>query len=226
MQQSPENCAMVTDANRLPPAPEEEITNTATSVRAMEELFKYRFKNTKLLEEALTHSSNNYYQRLAFVRDAALCLVISSCLFVTYPDVDCGKLTDLRAVNKLLKLPSGTASTSTSAAIRQSSMKRVGKEIGPAHGGRFICSVQIAIAEGMLFGMGDEKSRVKDAENSAALTMIRSCRNPSSVDLYIVPRSNSRTKQIARDVQLGSKAYSGSLSISAIIIFGCCKVNI
>ncbi|KAJ8534432.1 hypothetical protein K7X08_016160 [Anisodus acutangulus] len=47
------------------------------------------------------------------------------------------------------------------------------KEIGPAHDRRFICSVQIAIAEGMLFVTGDEKSRVKDAENSAALAMIR-----------------------------------------------------
>ncbi|WMV48759.1 hypothetical protein MTR67_042144 [Solanum verrucosum] len=51
---------------------------------------------------------------------------------------------------------------------------RVEKEIGPAHDRRFICSVQIIIAEGMLFVMGDEKSGVKDAENSAALATIRS----------------------------------------------------
>ncbi|KAK6777023.1 hypothetical protein RDI58_023740 [Solanum bulbocastanum] len=44
--QSPEVCAMMTDANRLPP-PEEEITKTATSVRAVEELLNYRFKNTR-----------------------------------------------------------------------------------------------------------------------------------------------------------------------------------
>uniref|UniRef100_M1B5A4 Ribonuclease III n=1 Tax=Solanum tuberosum TaxID=4113 RepID=M1B5A4_SOLTU len=100
--QPPEVCAMVTDANRLPP-PEEEITNTATSVQAVEELLKYRFKNTKLLEEALTHSSCpnliTNYQRLAFVGDAALGLAISSYFFMTYPDVDCGKLTDLRSAN-------------------------------------------------------------------------------------------------------------------------------
>ncbi|KAH0721892.1 hypothetical protein KY289_004936 [Solanum tuberosum] len=86
--QPPEVCAMVTDANRLPP-PEEEITNTATSVQAVEELLKYRFKNTKLLEEALTHSSCpnliTNYQRLAFVGDAALGLAISSYFFMTYP---------------------------------------------------------------------------------------------------------------------------------------------
>ncbi|KAK4723591.1 hypothetical protein R3W88_026370 [Solanum pinnatisectum] len=51
---------------------------------------------------------------------------------------------------------------------------RVEKEIGPAHDRRFICSVQIIIAEGMLFVMGGEKSRAKDAENSAALATIRS----------------------------------------------------
>ncbi|XP_027768210.1 ribonuclease 3-like protein 2 isoform X1 [Solanum pennellii] len=100
--QSPEVCAMVTDANRLTPA-EEEITNTATSVQAVEELLRYRFKNTKLLEEALTHSSCpnliTNYQRLAFVGDAALGLAISSYFFVTYPDVDCGRLTDLRSAN-------------------------------------------------------------------------------------------------------------------------------
>ncbi|KAH0751389.1 hypothetical protein KY285_004537 [Solanum tuberosum] len=73
---------MVADANRLPPSPEEEITNTATSVRAMEELLKYR-----------------NYQRLAFAGDATLGLAISSCLFVTYLDVACGKLTDLHAAN-------------------------------------------------------------------------------------------------------------------------------
>ncbi|KAH0751387.1 hypothetical protein KY285_004535 [Solanum tuberosum] len=38
-------------------------------------------------------------------------------------------------------------------------LQRVEKEIGPAHDRRFICSVQIRIAEGMLFVMGDEKSR-------------------------------------------------------------------
>ncbi|KAM3343257.1 ribonuclease 3-like protein 2 isoform X1 [Capsicum galapagoense] len=70
----------------------------------MEQLLKYQFKNRKLLEEALTHSSypnssSINYQRLAFIGDASLSLAISSYFFVTYPEIDCGKLTDLRAVN-------------------------------------------------------------------------------------------------------------------------------
>ncbi|XP_060199810.1 ribonuclease 3-like protein 2 isoform X1 [Lycium barbarum] len=69
----------------------------------MEELLNYRFNNTKLLEEALTHSSFSNsvsnFNRLAFIGDAALGLAISSYFFSTYPDIDCGKLTDLRAAN-------------------------------------------------------------------------------------------------------------------------------
>lgn len=37
-------------------------------------------------------------------------------------------------------------------------------------------SVQIATTDGVLFIMGDEKSRVKDAENSAASMMLRALR--------------------------------------------------
>ncbi|CAN4097171.1 unnamed protein product [Withania somnifera] len=90
---------MSTDATRFLPSPAEEITNTAVV-----DLLKYQFKNAKLLEEALTHSSypnssSINYQRLAFIGDAALSLAISSYFFVTYPDVDCGKLNDLRAAN-------------------------------------------------------------------------------------------------------------------------------
>ncbi|KAH0753120.1 hypothetical protein KY285_006268 [Solanum tuberosum] len=339
--QPPEVCAMVTDANRLPP-PEEEITNTATSVQAVEELLKYRFKNTKLLEEALTHSSCpnliTNYQRLAFVGDAALGLAISSYFFMTHPDVDCGKLTDLRSANVsteklarvavrhglykylrrysaildekvkefvitvqqeeemefyggMIKAPKVLAdivesvmgavyldcgfdvnavwvrptrayyyaeyvgrTTTVSSSEHKENAKlqvakaalkelfynpcdkmdvefvpfqrkkrdgesltfqkkkmdvefdptkecegakqklnelcqrekwpkptyRVEKEIGPAHDRRFICSVHIIIAEGMLFVMGDEQSRVKDADNSAALATIRSLQESKS----------------------------------------------
>lgn len=47
----------MTDAIRFPPSPVVEIINTATSIKAVEveQLFKYKFNNTKLLEESLTH---------------------------------------------------------------------------------------------------------------------------------------------------------------------------
>lgn len=47
------------------------------------------------------------------------------------------------------------------------------KEEGLAHEKVFMSSVKISTANGVLFMMGDEKSRVREAENSAASLMIR-----------------------------------------------------
>ncbi|KAK3030043.1 hypothetical protein RJ639_038142, partial [Escallonia herrerae] len=74
----------------------------ASSVREVEDLLNYRFKNKKLLEAALTHPSYvdaESYQRLEFVGDAALGLAISNEIFLDYPDIDQGQLTLLRAAN-------------------------------------------------------------------------------------------------------------------------------
>ncbi|CAL5390408.1 unnamed protein product [Camellia sinensis] len=43
---------------------------------------------------------------------------------------------------------------------------------GPSHERKFLCSVQVETVERMLFAEGDEKSKVKDAENSAASSLI------------------------------------------------------
>ncbi|KAA8523646.1 hypothetical protein F0562_010069 [Nyssa sinensis] len=81
---------------------EDYIMDMVTSVRAVEELLTYRFKNKRLLEEALTHSSytdSASYQRLEFVGDAALGLAISNFVFLAYPDLDPGQLSLIRAAN-------------------------------------------------------------------------------------------------------------------------------
>lgn len=80
----------------------ETVTDMAASVRAVENLLNYRFKNKMLLEEALTHSSytdSASYQRLEFVGDAALGLAVSNYVFLAYPDLDPGQLSLLRAAN-------------------------------------------------------------------------------------------------------------------------------
>ncbi|XP_073120418.1 ribonuclease 3-like protein 2 isoform X2 [Henckelia pumila] len=80
----------------------QEIPDIATSVRLVENLLNYSFKNKELLEEALTHSSyteSPSYQRLEFLGDSALGLAISSYLFIAYPDLDPGKLSLIRAAN-------------------------------------------------------------------------------------------------------------------------------
>ncbi|KAH0751392.1 hypothetical protein KY285_004540 [Solanum tuberosum] len=63
-----------------------------------------------------------------------------SYFFVTYPDVDCGKLTDLSAADvsteKLVRVAAGTDSTSALAVIQQSSMKRGDFEFDVSEGAR------------------------------------------------------------------------------------------
>ncbi|XP_073027131.1 ribonuclease 3-like protein 2 [Primulina eburnea] len=49
---------------------------------------------------------------------------------------------------------------------------KIQEEVGLAHKKKYICSVEIEITKGVLFVKGNEKSRVKEAENSAASAML------------------------------------------------------
>lgn len=72
------------------------------SVEAVEKIINYKFKNKKLLEEALTHSSytdSASYQRLEFIGDAALGCALSNYVFLAYPSLDPGQLSLIRAAN-------------------------------------------------------------------------------------------------------------------------------
>ncbi|KAK6934496.1 Double-stranded RNA-binding domain [Dillenia turbinata] len=53
-----------------------------------------------------------------------------------------------------------------------SSQASLEKEGGSGHCKTFICSVQIPTGDGVLYIKGNEKSRVKDAQNSAASMML------------------------------------------------------
>lgn len=66
----------------------------------LQKLLKYRFKDIKLLEVALTHrsykeSTNN--ERLEFLGDAVLDLIVGEYLFVNYPTYSEGELSKIRA---------------------------------------------------------------------------------------------------------------------------------
>lgn len=69
----------------------------------IEEKIKYKFKNKELLDNALTHSSyaNEHNmasnERLEFLGDSVLGIVISDYLYRHMPDVDEGDLSKLRA---------------------------------------------------------------------------------------------------------------------------------
>ena len=74
------------------------------SIRAFEEKIGYEFKNKNYIQTALTHSSFanehkefNYNERLEFLGDSVLGLVVSDYLFRARNDLPEGKLTRLRA---------------------------------------------------------------------------------------------------------------------------------
>ncbi|WP_207178121.1 ribonuclease III [Anaerocellum diazotrophicum] len=68
----------------------------------IENALGYKFKDKNLLKLALTHksathSNKNCYERLEFLGDAALELVVSKYLFVNFPDLSEGELTNIRS---------------------------------------------------------------------------------------------------------------------------------
>ncbi|XP_039125862.1 ribonuclease 3-like protein 3 [Dioscorea cayenensis subsp. rotundata] len=75
-------------------------------VKEIEAIMAYKFKDSKLVIEALTHSSFYYpcksaatYERLEFIGDAVLNCLVAREVFVSYPDFAPGLLTRLRAAN-------------------------------------------------------------------------------------------------------------------------------
>jgi ribonuclease-3 len=83
------------------------ISAQAEKISELEDLIlKYRFKNKDLCWECLTHKSFNYeinsynfnhYERLEFLGDAVLDLVITEMLMNHYPDYQEGELSRLRS---------------------------------------------------------------------------------------------------------------------------------
>ncbi|MBU2979080.1 ribonuclease III [Alteromonas sp. C1M14] len=65
----------------------------------LEKLLDYQFSDRRLLEQALTHRSaaKKHNERLEFLGDAVLGMVIADALYVRFPDVTEGKLTRMRS---------------------------------------------------------------------------------------------------------------------------------
>ncbi|CAN6691430.1 unnamed protein product [Malus baccata var. baccata] len=83
----------------LQPSPE-----MKDSVTSMEKIVGHNFKDKRLLEQALTHSSITYpyspsYKRLKGLGQAALEIAMSRHLFLAYPNIDQGNLSKLRSAN-------------------------------------------------------------------------------------------------------------------------------
>jgi ribonuclease-3 len=76
------------------------------NVQQLEKLLEYTFRDQSLLAQALTHpsylhevseSDGGDYQRLEFLGDAVLGLLLAEMLYVRYPDWDEGALSQLRS---------------------------------------------------------------------------------------------------------------------------------
>ncbi|NCW90325.1 MAG: ribonuclease III, partial [Rhodocyclales bacterium] len=73
---------------------------TAQSLlKALESAIGYHFRDSSLLEQALTHRSygRDHYERLEFLGDAVLNAVVAEALFRLFPDLPEGDLSRLRA---------------------------------------------------------------------------------------------------------------------------------
>lgn len=74
-------------------------------INQLEKVIKVNFKNKRLLTTAITHPSylnenqsiNESYQRLEFLGDAVLELIVSHYLFIRFPNTREGRLTEIRA---------------------------------------------------------------------------------------------------------------------------------
>jgi ribonuclease-3 len=72
----------------------------SNNIEALEKTLGYKFKSEKLIIEALTHKSNKQpydNERLEFLGDAVLDLIVGEYLFTKFPKSDEGKLSKIRA---------------------------------------------------------------------------------------------------------------------------------
>ncbi|HEY9203018.1 MAG TPA: ribonuclease III domain-containing protein, partial [Sulfurimonas sp.] len=70
------------------------------SIEALQKTLGYKFKNEKLIIEALTHKSHKQpydNERLEFLGDAVLDLIVGEYLFFKFPKSDEGNLSKIRA---------------------------------------------------------------------------------------------------------------------------------
>lgn len=72
---------------------------TAISIRQLTQAIGYEFKNTELLQRALTHrsASSKHYERLEFLGDSILSMVIAEALYERFIKQDEGDLSRMRA---------------------------------------------------------------------------------------------------------------------------------
>lgn len=133
---------------------------------AIEKTIGYCFKNKNLLFQAFTHSSYANenampsYERLEFIGDAAIGLVVASELYNRYPEVDEGALTKARA--KLVSRQSLSEITDACGLIEYMQVGQGDIRINALESVRKKCDLFEAVLGGVLIDSGslDEVKRI------------------------------------------------------------------
>ena len=176
-------------------------------MRALEEALGHEFASAALLEEALTHPSVGYEshrqglsnQRLEFLGDAVLQLVLTDFLFRTFPGFDEGSLTKLRA-----RLVSRPALAGLARRLDLGSQLRMGRGEA-ASGGRERASTLADAFEALIGAV------FLDAGMETASRVILGCCAEELEHLANEPREVNPKGQLQETLQavaLGSPSYS------------------
>jgi ribonuclease III len=81
------------------PSNSQHRSSLSLTQQALQSKMGYRFKNEQLLQQALTHRSFSavHYERLEYLGDAVINLVVSNMLYVALADMDEGRLSRIRS---------------------------------------------------------------------------------------------------------------------------------
>ena len=159
----------------------------AAAASALETTIGYRFKDRDLLGRSLTHISatggnrNNSYQRLEFLGDHVLGLIISDMLFRAFPKADEGELS-----RRLADLVRREACADVARAINLGEALRLGSSENNA-GGRTRIAILADVCEalvGAVFVDGGYEAAVKLVEKlwgERMRTPVRPLRDPKTI---------------------------------------------
>ncbi|MBA3052925.1 MAG: ribonuclease III [Candidatus Omnitrophica bacterium] len=136
-------------------------------LKSIEKAISYRFRNKSLLNQALTHKSyanersqscSGDNERLEFLGDSVLGIVISNVLYNDYPDKDEGVLTKYKS-----QLVSGTTLGRIAKELRFGEYLLLGKgeeaSGGKKHASNLLCALEALI--GAIYLDGDLKSAAR-----------------------------------------------------------------
>jgi len=146
-----ERAAPATDIKKPAARAKRGARKRAVAASALEKTIGYRFKDGELLERSLTHisaiaggSRTNSYQRLEFLGDHVLGLIISDMLFRAFPKADEGELS-----RRLADLVRREACADVARAIELGTALRLGASEANA-GGRMRTAILADVCEALV----------------------------------------------------------------------------